>query len=200
MLQDWLDAKSIDIASSLIVTFGTTGFNVKKDTIFSISLAYVDEPPETFYIQFPLSDTDVSEVFSYTGVSQKEFLKKARFYNEVIEEISPIIQDAEFIFTYAGDSFYRKWVSGIGPILKEKPYLDIISLFKLKDRNGVLRHDIDTIEELQDSIYAQVSFMEAGYSLDAVFNRYSVLTEQELKLPRLETRALKLQRLLDYIL
>jgi len=168
----WLNSHDLCPENGLCVTLGTDGIDPRTSQLMSISYASIEDEPVTLYVKQPTTEANATKVEPFTDVSQKEYLQKAIYFNEALEILKPILEETEFIISYAEKSFYRPWVEQVLTPLVEIPMLDLPNIFKLKDRNGVIRQDLESIEQLNESILNQTEFMKEGYSIPSLSERY----------------------------
>jgi hypothetical protein len=190
-LQEWFEKKDIPYKDSLCVTLGTDGLDPKKDQIISISYSKIDDEPAIVYIKDPVRDANIKRVAPFTEVTEDHYLDNAIYFNEAVTNLQPILDNAEFIVTYSYNSFFKEWSKIFTPFL-EIPVLDVVSIFKLRDRYGTLNRYVDSIKDLNKSISEQTDFIQTGYSLSTLENRFLGNLEFKENVPKLEQQIYKL--------
>ncbi len=186
-LQTWFEAASINPDKGLCLSIGTDGLDPKKNQLMSVSYKSEKIPLQTIYVKQPLSEADAEKVQEYTGVSAERYSSKAIYFNEALLKLKPILDNVDFIVSYSCSSFLKPWIKNVLTCMVDFPLLDLSAVFKLKDRNGIIRYDLTTIEALDKSIADQTTFIRAGYSIESLVHRYIGCPVLKGK-PALETR------------
>lgn len=168
-LRQWLQERGIEFGKVLAIHCSTDGFKKGRDNLMSISMT--GSWPEADYGTAFIAGADAAKVKDFTEVDPTIYAKHAMPLDLVIGQISPIIDEADFIVIWYAN-YVKSWLEYMLPdTFTGKEMLDAAPLVKALEHKIDLPMDLSKISELNDRMTSATFHIKGGYKFDDVCAR-----------------------------